>query len=182
MEISELAVESRLRIQEATTVYKPVAADVSEGRVRKAEIITAVDREARSSAATAVSEARQRLQEGTKISSHSIKMASRPSAPVLSAASVPSGDASQIIGAAANEISSSLRRIASDLQASSKNILSNPSVTTLLTENPFEHGDDYDETKNPFAQPEDTKKEDSTNPFCDDDEDDYNESLNPFAE
>ncbi|KAJ9600043.1 hypothetical protein L9F63_009660, partial [Diploptera punctata] len=52
-----------------------------------------------------------------------------------------------------------------------------PKLRPESLKNPFEDADDYDESKNPFAEQE------STNPFGDDDDDDddYDKNLNPFA-
>jgi len=55
-----------------------------------------------------------------------------------------------------------------------------PNPQTEPSKNPFDEND-YDESKNPFAE------EESTNPFSgdddddDDDDDDYDKNLNPFA-
>lgn len=50
-----------------------------------------------------------------------------------------------------------------------------PKTRTEPSKNPFDE-DDYDESKNPFAD------EESINPFSgDDDDDDYDKNLNPFA-
>jgi hypothetical protein len=49
-----------------------------------------------------------------------------------------------------------------------------PKSRNETSKNPFEE-DDYDESKNPFAD------EQSTNPFSGDDDDDYDKNLNPFA-
>ncbi|XP_066993542.2 vacuolar protein sorting-associated protein 11 homolog [Anabrus simplex] len=48
-----------------------------------------------------------------------------------------------------------------------------PPLKQELPKNPFEDDEDYDESKNPFA-------DSSTNPFNEDD-DDYDKNLNPFA-
>lgn len=63
------------------------------------------------------------------------------------------------------------------------------SKASIMPSNPFET-DDYDESKNPFAN-DDDDDDDANNPFKDDDDndndragnndDDYNRNLNPFG-
>ncbi|XP_059057678.1 vacuolar protein sorting-associated protein 11 homolog [Achroia grisella] len=56
---------------------------------------------------------------------------------------------------------------------------SSPKISSVIKTgtNPFE--DEYDESKNPFANDEDVIMHDPTNPFAEDD--DYDKNLNPFS-
>lgn len=160
--------EGRMRIQEAVSARPTTQA---EGRLRNAEVIHAVERTAASSASAAASEARQRLQEGTKMtptSTAAVKIPSR-AAVTTTVGSVPNTGTTRNIGGATG-LSSSLSRPATsgDLRKMKQEAFKKPQKTD----------EEYDEAKNPFAD-----EADSTNPFGDDEEgDEYNESLNPFAE
>lgn len=158
-----------MRIQENVPT-RPVAPEASEGRLRNVEVISAAERAASLSANASASEARHRLQEGSKapvFSTAAVKIPSQPAVSVNTVASVPnSGMIRNPFGGASSSLSSSLSRPAAS------NVKHEKPVPTA---NNAVRSDDYDESKNPFAD------EESTNPFGEG-EDDYNESLNPFAE
>ena len=171
--------EGRMRSQE-NTPSRPITMDVSEGRLRNAEVISAVERAASTSAASASSEARQRLQEGTKVrtlQTEAVKIpSSRPSGhtSMTSGGSVPIQLSGKKYGPVSGEISSSLvsGHVSPVKVSPSKTMNATPekSSKTAKTDQL------YDEAKNPFADDK------PSNPFGDEDEEDYNESLNPFAE
>lgn len=161
-----------MRSQENASV-RPTRMDVTEGRLRNAEVIGAVERATLSKAATTTSEARHRLQEGTNAKNFQTTSMEIPRQTVAtqSATSVPNyvGAVRKIGATASSDLSTSLRK-SSNL--SLHKAYGNQATDEL--ENPFKD-DNYDETKNPFAD------EQPSNPFGNDD-DDYNDSLNPFAE
>lgn len=146
---------------------------MSEGRLRNTEVMGAIERTLPSVSTTATSEARHRLQEGTSPRSFQTVAVEIPRSTVStqSATSVPNVGTTRTFGNAdVSNLSASLKRPTSSL-AKNKSSSSKASETPA---NPFE-GDDYDESKNPFAE-----DENSSNPFGEGD--DYNESLNPFSE
>ena len=136
---------------------------MNEARMRVQET------DARKSPASAVSEARHRLHEGTK-SSHqstpSVEIPHRSSTIPSLATSVPNTATRSKAFGVGDAISSSLSR---NISSTAQQPLQKPSSTSLKSV----AKEDYDETKNPFA-------DESTNPFGEDD--DYNDSLNPFSE
>ncbi|XP_045023732.1 vacuolar protein sorting-associated protein 11 homolog isoform X1 [Daphnia magna] len=164
--------EGRVRLQENASV-RPTRIDVTEGRLRNAEVIGAVERAASNNAATTTSEARHRLQEGTNAKNFLTTPVEIPRQTVVtqSAASVPNyvGAVKAVVASGSSDFSTSLRK-SSNL--SLRKAYGNQA--NAEPENPFKENT-YDESKNPFAD------EQSSNPFGDD-EDDYNDSLNPFAE
>jgi hypothetical protein len=166
-----------MRLQENASI-RPTR-DVTEGRLRNTEAIGTVERTASRAVAATASEARHRLQEGTKMENYQTASVEIPrqTAASHSATSVPNYVGTRAVGVpATSELSTSLRKPEvtklSPSKPSVKKAFRSPAV--LESENPFK--DNYDETKNPFAD------EEPTNPFGDDDDDDYNDSLNPFAE
>lgn len=171
--MSGFANEGRLRLQESA-LARPIRAEVSEGRLRNTEIIGAVERAASNSASTTVSEARHRLQEGTLLKSFQTASVEIPhkTATVQVATSVPNTGTARAVGISElSDLSTSLKKPTSKVSPSKTKLSKDPPAAQV---NPFK-GDDYDETKNPFAD------EQPSNPFGEDD-DDYNDSLNPFAE
>lgn len=161
-----------MRLQESASV-RPTR-DVTEGRLRNAEVIGAVERAASSAAATTTSEARHRLQEGTTMKNYQTASVEIPRQTVASqsATSVPNYVGTRAVCVpSVSDLSTSLRKPEVNKLSPSKTFANKIAVAS---DNPFK-GDNYDETKNPFAD------EEPTNPFGDDD-DDYNDSLNPFAE
>lgn len=135
-------------------------------------MIGAAERVASSTAAATTSEARHRLQEGTKLKTFQTAAVEIPRQTVQaqSATSVPNVRTAKGVPGTA-DFSSSLRKPTASKQSPTK---TTPVKDRVAQENPF-GGDDYDEAKNPFADDE------PTNPFGDE-EDDYNDELNPFAE
>lgn len=155
--------EGRLRLQENTVNMK---VEMSEGRLRNAEVTGTTS----SAISAPSSEARHRLKEGTVIKSFQTSAVEIPrkGTPVQVTSSVPNVAMTKRANLS-GELSSSLRKTDSKLSPNKT-----PAKTQLRNPKPNPH-DDYDETKNPFAD------EQPSNPFEDDD-DDYNDSLNPFAE
>jgi len=154
--------EAILRKNEGKTNVNS-AGSMNEARMRVQET------DARKSPASAVSEARHRLHEGTK-SSHqstpSVEIPHRSSTIPSLATSVPNTATRSKAFGVGDAISSSLSR---NISSTAQQPLQKPSSTSLKSV----AKEDYDETKNPFA-------DESTNPFGEDD--DYNDSLNPFSE
>ena len=168
---SGFANEGRLRLQENAST-RSVKADVTEGRLRNVEVIGAAERAASSTAATTSSEARHRLQEGTRLKNFhtpAVEIPRQAVQPQSAAMSVPNVRTANVPGK--SDMSSSLRKPTNSNPSPSKPA---PVKSPAAVENPF-GGDDYDETKNPFAD------EEPANPFAEDG-DDYNDELNPFAE
>lgn len=164
--------EGRLRLQENVSAY-PIKSDISEGRLRNAETIGAVERTTSSSATSIASEARHRLQEGSVFKAFQTASVEIPRKTLASqnATSVPNVRTTKLPDT--NEVfdlSTSLRKSIPKLPPSKTQSIN---VQVVEKVNPFE-GDDYDETKNPFAN------EEPSNPF--ENEDEYNDSLNPFTE
>lgn len=157
---SGFANEGRLRLQENSAAAK---VEMSEGRLRNSEVTGTTT----STALAPSSEARHRLKEGTVIKpfqTTAVEIPRKPSSAQQVASSVPNVGATR----KTEDLSSSLRKPNSKLLMNE-----NSGKTQHTKQNPF-GGDDYDETKNPFAD------EEPSNPFEEDD--DYNDSLNPFAE
>ena len=165
---------------------RPITTEVSEGRLRNVEVIAAIERAASSSAASASSEARQRLQEGTKVKpTEAVKIpSSRSGGPPPMTGSVPIPQTNKKFGLISGDISSSLSRT-SNVSPVKVNATKTTNASTFKSSKNLKP--EYDETKNPFADDEESSsnsKLESSNPFGDDDDDDlnYKESLNPFAE
>lgn len=133
---------------------------MSEGRLRNTE----AHFEKTSGTLAAASEGRFRLLEGNKSSmgqTVTVPIVSKGAARAVAASSAPT-DAHKGLPTAGN---AAVRRSMTNLAGANAG----------NNKNPFEDEDDYDESKNPFAE-----AEGSENPFGV--EDVYNESLNPFAE
>lgn len=154
-----------MRVQEVAS-QRPEG--VSEGHLRNSEAISEKSRV--SNTLTTTSEGRFRLQEGNKSTMGQTASVRVPppysnTTRTFAASSAPS-DASDKKGAL-----STLGHTESNTRRSMTNL----GGTNLGNKNPFSDEDDYDESKNPFAE-----DETGTNPFGKGN--DYNDSLNPFAE
>ena len=133
---------------------------MSEGRLRNVETHS----EKVTSTLPAASEGRFRLLEGNKSSmgqTATMPIASKTPARTVAASSAPT-DAKKGLSTTGN--------------AEVRRSMTNLAGANTGNKNPFKDEDDYDESKNPFAETE----EGGGNPFGE--EDDYNENLNPFAE
>lgn len=175
--------EGRMRVQEVGS--RATSGQVSEGQLRAMEAHAAAEKRAASFSTT--SEARQRLQEGSKptaaaATSSAVKIPVRTASATNVASSVPtkksaaSIEVSNSVSSTSNVPSNRHVRNSSGTIMKSAIPVSNQNANTE-TSNPFgsDEDEDYDQTKNPFAD-----DEVSANPFGTDD--DYNDALNPFAE